>query len=470
MGDLEKPECSDGGPHRFVNMLERGRRWFAFASVVAAAVGVGLDLFAGFLGLQFSVDAPATSPLSAISILFLALSVVTSDRRDGGTSVNLLMALLAIAICVIPHAGVFLGFPAIDLGVFQGTVGLDTAFIVVLLATSVVMRFRSIVVGLGAGLAATALVMNALIGQTYGLPYFDGHMAPMTLLALIFGTWAVASLYLHRPLVRVMFLSGPIGIRTRSMMAVSFAAPWTCGLLLYHWYGVPDREFAVEATLIAAIIWTMMAVTLASGFIHEKADQKRRIAENKLAQQAIHDPLTGLLNRAGLSKTLSSQWTRFQQTGVSAAILLIDLDHFKSVNDTYGHSIGDAVLRSVRQALLPHLREADVIGRWGGEEFICVLNDTDLRHLQQISERVRKALVGIANLPAVTHGKGPVPVSGSIGVSTFIKGDRAYEAAIRRADDSLYAAKRNGRNRVVFDPLLRRTFIKPARPESVLTA
>jgi diguanylate cyclase (GGDEF)-like protein len=470
LGDLEKPECDDGGPHRFMNWLEGGRTWFALAAVLAAVIGVVFDLGGGTIWAIGRVESPATSPLTALSIMCLAAAIISSDRRNGSLLINAIMSFLAIALCLLPHTAMMIGFTQIEFDTFRGQVGVDTALIVSLLAVCVMMRFRLPVCGLISGMVGTALVLNGLIGQTYGLPYFDGQMAPMTLVSLIFGLWAITSLYLHRPLVRVMFLSGSIGTRTRLMMGVSFAAPWACGFLLHHWYGVPEREFHVEAALISAIIWIMMAVTLASGFLQEKADQKRRAAERKLRQQAIHDPLTGLLNRAGLAQALSAQWQRFERQGVSAAVVLIDLDRFKLVNDTFGHMTGDAVLRSVRHALLPFLREEDAVGRWGGEEFLCVLNDTELRNLHQISERVRLALQAISDLPAVSHGKGRVPVSGSIGVSTFMAGDRGYEAAIKRADTSLYAAKRNGRNRVVFDPALRRTFIRPQRPESVLTA
>lgn len=470
LGNLENPENIDGGPHRIIQRLEAARKWFVLASVVVALLGVWLDQLTSLLDIVIGAAGTMTPPLTAISIISLAVAILSSDRRYAGVWLAPLAAMLAILLCVMPIALNLAGFAPIRTGILSDTVGQDEALVIVLLAVSVLVRFQLPMLGLMTGFAATALAMHAVISNSYGLPDSNGQMMPLTLIALTCAIWAVISLYLHRPIVRVMFLSGSIGMRTRVMMAVGFLAPWACGMVLYHWYRVPERAFPVEATLISAIIWIMLAVTLASGFLHEVADKKRRLAEHRLAQQAIQDPLTGLLNRGGLNKALSAQWNRFQRSGVSAAVFVIDLDHFKLINDTYGHSVGDVVLRSVRRALLPYLREEDVIGRWGGEEFLCVLNETDLRHLHQIAERLRAALQAISDLPAMSHGKGRISVSGSIGVSTYLQGDRGFEEAIRRADDALYVAKRNGRNRVVFDPLLRRKFIRPARPESVLTA
>jgi len=224
LGDLENPETYNSGPHRLVYGLEAGRKWFAICAVFVAVIGVMLDLFGVTFALIYGPASPATSPITAISVLCLAASIIYSDRRKGRISINVVTAGLAIAVCVIPHAVHQLGLPKIETGAFSGTVGQDTAIIVVLLALSVLLRFAAGVLGLAAGLAGSAFVMNATIGQTYGLPYFDGQMALMTLVSLILVMCAVASLYLHRPLVRVMFLSGAIGARTRMMMGVGFVA------------------------------------------------------------------------------------------------------------------------------------------------------------------------------------------------------------------------------------------------------
>lgn len=456
---------------RYVIWMEKSQYLMTGLAVVSAIIGVIINF--AEIPLVFWSEGPdaQTTPITLLSIVFLAVGVASSGRTGRYAQIGYASAIGALLISVLPH---LVGFPVAVLNnaaFNRGSLGLDTSLIIGCIAMSILFRRSFPKIGLAAGLAASALILNGGISQTYGLAYFDGNMALMTLISLIFITVATIPLYLDRPIVRVMFLSGHIGMRTRLMMAVGFVAPWLCGLLLYHWYGVPERSFAVEATLISAIIWVMFAVTLASGFLHERADTIRRQMERQLAIQAVSDPLTGLNNRKGLTKSLSRQWDRFNRFQRTSAILLIDLDNFKMINDTFGHDIGDIVLKSVGNALRPYLRQDDAVGRWGGEEFLCVLNDANVIHLNRISERLRLAIKDISDLPVLLHGKGKVEVSASIGVSVFMANDRGYEAAIRRADEALYAAKRHGRNRVIFDPLVRAmTVPKKVRSESALTA
>ncbi|WP_165611781.1 GGDEF domain-containing protein [Cognatiyoonia koreensis] len=471
MVGLENPERDATEQHRYINWLKAARKWVTLAAIVLVFFGLAENLLGVSLSTYtFGTDA-ATSPLSAFSITLLAFAISLGDRREAHAWHGSVIALFAIlAVSAQRVAPLFVDHIPFGTYFVAGTVGTDTMLIICLLAVSVLMRFQTAVLGLATWLAACALILNGIIGHTYGLPYFDGEMAILTLLSLVCCLIGTLALYLHRPLVRVVFMTGSIGFRTRTMMAVGFLAPWFCGLLLYRWYGVPEREFHVEATLISAIIWTMLAVTLASGFSQERADKERRAAEKRLAEQALTDSLTGLPNRAALTARLTTYWTRFQRFNVPSAIILIDLDHFKAINDTFGHDMGDNVLRAVRGALLPYLRQDDIVARWGGEEFICVLKNTDLRQLQHISERLRAAIRAISDLPALSHGKGPVKVSASVGVSTFLAGDRGYEAAIKRADDALYVAKRHGRNRVIFDGALRPQPTRQKRFGNVLTA
>lgn len=467
MVDLENPERNPQEEHRYIIWLESARVWIVLFAFLCAGIG----LLANFLGVSLSTyitgEAPATTLNTALCILFLGIAICTSDNRKKFRTLRPIAVLATIICAGAPQAIDFMGLggPFVSSGF-----GLDTSLIIVLLAISVQARFHLSYVGLWAGLAASALILNGVIGQSYGLPFFDGEMALMTLISLACIMVATASLYLHRPLIRVMFMSGSIGLRTRTMMAVGFLAPWGCGLLLYRWYGVPERAFHVEATLISAIIWIMFVVTLASGFSHEKADQERRRAERRLAQQALTDTLTQLPNRAATTARLSELWHRFHRFGESSAIVLVDLDHFKTINDTFGHDIGDKVLQSMRDAIMPYLRDDDLVGRWGGEEFICILRNTELQHLQRITERLRMSIRKVSDLPTLDHGKGRVNVSASFGISTLQKGDKGYTAAIKRADDALYVAKRNGRNRAVFDSALRASVLESVRMRNALRA
>ena len=157
------------------------------------------------------------------------------------------------------------------------------------------------------------------------------------------------------------------------------------------------------------------------------------------------DPLTGLANRAGLDAALSRILDEHAQDG-NLACAVVDIDHFKSLNDRYGHQVGDEVLRVVSRALLISVRQADLVGRPGGDEFLVIFPDTDLPTAQVVADRIRTAIVE-SDLRAVLGSGVLGGISASIGVASFQPGD-TITRLVERADRCLYAAKRSGRNRV----------------------
>jgi diguanylate cyclase len=159
------------------------------------------------------------------------------------------------------------------------------------------------------------------------------------------------------------------------------------------------------------------------------------------------DPLTGLANRGGLDIALGRLLG--ERTGDALACAVVDIDHFKSLNDSYGHQLGDEVLRIVSRALLVSTREGDIVGRPGGDEFLVVLPRTDAIAAREAAERMRRAIVD-SDLSAVLGAGVLGGVSASIGIALFRPGD-TIAAFAGRADRCLYEAKHQGRNRVVCD-------------------
>jgi diguanylate cyclase (GGDEF)-like protein len=158
--------------------------------------------------------------------------------------------------------------------------------------------------------------------------------------------------------------------------------------------------------------------------------------------RAATDALTGLPNRRAIQDTLKRMLAQSGRTVSPLAALLIDLDHFKQINDTYGHEQGDAVLAAVGDVLASHVRASDFAGRNGGEEFIALLPDTNAAGALVLAEKLRGAIANI-QLPGVNRA-----ITASFGVATYpdLAGDS--EALLRLADRALYAAKGSGRNRV----------------------
>jgi len=155
---------------------------------------------------------------------------------------------------------------------------------------------------------------------------------------------------------------------------------------------------------------------------------------------SITDPLTQIYNRMKLDEVLHREWDRACRYDHHLALLMIDIDHFKSVNDTFGHQVGDQVLKSVAQILSAYVRQIDAVGRWGGEEFVIIAPHTDVAGALSLAEKIRHKIEEASFEPVAN-------LTVSIGVGSYHQGE-AIEELIKKADDSLYHAKRSGRNQV----------------------
>ncbi|MCW5657299.1 MAG: GGDEF domain-containing protein [Burkholderiaceae bacterium] len=171
--------------------------------------------------------------------------------------------------------------------------------------------------------------------------------------------------------------------------------------------------------------------------------QKRHEAR-RLGTLAMGDELTGLLNRRALLQRLDAELQRARRNRHPVSVLMVDADHFKSINDTHGHAAGDQVLRHLAALLTKALRAGDWVGRLGGEEFLAVLPDASLDHTRSIAERMREA---VAASPCPTP-RGALALTVSIGAASHRGDGESSEALLQRADGALYAAKSQGRNRV----------------------
>lgn len=174
---------------------------------------------------------------------------------------------------------------------------------------------------------------------------------------------------------------------------------------------------------------------------------RERTAELEKANEGLrhlsrHDVLTGLANRMAANEHLHSEFMRMKRTGSTYAVLMLDVDYFKRINDSYGHEAGDHVLKRVAKTLNHCLRESDFVARFGGEEFIVLLPDTNLPSAAQVAEKIRRAVEASVD-PIAGH------ISISIGVAVSSPENHDESAAVNLADDRLYAAKNAGRNCVV---------------------
>lgn len=177
---------------------------------------------------------------------------------------------------------------------------------------------------------------------------------------------------------------------------------------------------------------------------------ERKQLEELLVHQSMTDPLTGLGNRRFLEKQAEIEMARAERSGKPLCLIALDLDHFKRINDTYGHDIGDLVLKEFAKTALDQLREGDVLCRIGGEEFTALLPETSEEQALGVAERLRFA---VERAPVFTGETEPLSYTASLGITRIRSDETGLRNAIKRADDALYKAKEGGRNqaRLMFD-------------------
>jgi diguanylate cyclase (GGDEF)-like protein len=199
-----------------------------------------------------------------------------------------------------------------------------------------------------------------------------------------------------------------------------------------------------EGLLYYVLPFSMVAAAILVALGVADRLREQRLALTEAERRAQTDPLTGVLNRRSLIERLDAACLRARARGLPIALLFIDLDHFKEINDSFGHAAGDACLKKIIGPIQTELRQSDVIGRYGGEEFVVILSSADIAAAHPIAERIRNRVADVR-----VDGFGPsINITCSIGVATSDTLGVWGEHLIAQADAAVYAAKRSGRNRV----------------------
>jgi diguanylate cyclase (GGDEF)-like protein len=222
------------------------------------------------------------------------------------------------------------------------------------------------------------------------------------------------------------------GVEVADAHGRSWCFPLTAGGTLVGVIGVAD-EPALTKSDRQAVAAAAALVAVAVRNVHVLQATR---------DTGIRDALTGCVLRTFALETLDGELRRSRRNGRPVSVLMMDIDNFKTINDTHGHQSGDAVLAAVGAQLAEVLRSTDVKCRYGGDEFLVILPETPALGAQQVAEALRRQIAELAIDPAVK-----VPVSASIGVAVSMPGELAVDALVRRADEALYEAKRGGRNR-----------------------
>ncbi len=312
--------------------------------------------------------------------------------------------------------------------VFASVVGVALAYLIIRLSPR--LGLKGSVIILGQVLYAFTCIVGAyaMVGPMRGLAI------SLLLSVLVFGAFSSTRMQIRASSLYAVFLLGFV------MLLMSRLQPER----------YPPQEeminFAVATSMLIAVAY--MAGRL-SELRREVKGRTQALAEAlaRIQEMAVRDELTRLFNRGHMSEVLVAEWSRRDRLQQPPCMALIDIDHFKRVNDTLGHAAGDAVLRGFARTILNVLRGHDVLARWGGEEFLLLLPDTPLEGACAVLERLRTQLavgeVGQADMPVrITFSAGLVQVQSR----------ETIESAIERADQAMYRAKNEGRDRIVVEP------------------
>lgn len=213
-------------------------------------------------------------------------------------------------------------------------------------------------------------------------------------------------------------------------------------IFLEQWVSQIVPQVSLDQHMLQIIRYTNLSgFVLLSGSISFAFAKATNLSQDALLEMATFDKLTGLHNRYSLEAFVESNVEQSKQNGKPLSMLMVDIDYFKIVNDHYGHLCGDAVLSTVAKVMQGALRAQDELGRWGGEEFMVVLPDTDASTLGLLADRLRLAIMHTDYVYKNKH----LSITATVGGTSLIAGD-TVESLISRTDQALYHGKRNGRN------------------------
>lgn len=293
------------------------------------------------------------------------------------------------------------------------------------------------VLGLGVViLFCAAIIGKRLSGQLSQRMFAIGvHFAVFATVCGAIAFWPKYPNFSSSSMLLVM-LAGPLVITRASDMV--FMLPHLAVAFLTLNYRFTDTTFSNH--MLYLIVATGEAWFFA--LVLERSNRAKFLAELRLEQEATRDYLTNLSNRRHFTELAEKELPRARRHGRPLSLLLIDLDHFKNVNDRFGHGAGDAVLRDAAALLAGGVRQSDRVCRFGGEEFAILLPETDVQAATELAERLRIAVQ--ANV--FTHAQGRIAITCSIGISTLNDAAADLDRLVKQADQALYAAKAQGRD------------------------
>ena len=351
------------------------------------------------------------------TMLILSLSI----------SINLFMLAWDLFVLYQPQF-----YPWVNLAVIHTHLSLGMIFMSVFIGLLLLCHFCSQQRWVEKFMPMLSVQLFTLVLLIHG--YFVGSFSPATMVGYV--GWACVGLILFdRKIIYCALAPATIVLLLLNYLSTFAGLPYAP---LFNME--PMNQTVMHPFWVMSMFFFLVPLMLVFLFLFEILLSQWRIREATIATLSRIDPLTNVMNRRSIANQLEQL---HQQRKALYSVVLLDLDHFKHINDNYGHDMGDQVLIQVAECLAQHVREQDMIGRFGGEEFILLLPNTTTEQAQHVAERCRIALTELN----FVYEQQPFSISASFGISSSQNASEPQQL-IRQADQALYAVKTAGRNQV----------------------
>lgn len=459
----EYRELSGAGTVRFplVRLVTAARRpvllavFLLWVAVIAAKI---LGVSSGRVGAVIGED---TSILGLITTGLLGLALYLHRPLHKAGPFPFSLATLALGLASLGIAASLGWARAEGLSAYIETLGgglvgattslrFNAALAYGLVALFLILRNRFVSLAIFVMLWPPMILLLALVGRLYGIGDFEGAMDLSTIVMLGGLSFASFALVSHHRMFRIVLGRSTTGVIARTQIIIGALVPLVMGMVLLGLKQVNSAE--LDTLLVTSMICFFGAAILISMRIVDRYDWQRRMLERRLVSLSFTDQLTGAQSRRSALLQIPRILAKARRDEEPLGVVMIDLDHFKRVNDTLGHEAGDFVLVRVAYALKAELRASDILARWGGEEFLVILPGACLTDTAGIAEALRARIqrdLAFDLPPEWTQNSiGDVSVTASIGFTTWLPEEDDLGPALSRADLALYRAKNGGRNRI----------------------
>jgi len=401
-------------------------------------------------------NGPATHELTIIA-MFLLVSGILLDKinrtpniaRILFSSVGIIGSLSLVEILLnINIISLLTPFHEVtELAIAKGlihAVGANTALSFVALSLAHLLRHKYPLFSFFICSVVPLIVFGSLVGYVYEQKQIYGAMSLITVSLMLPISIMSALYWSHYSFLKSLFLSSKIGNISRVHALLAIILPIFLGSMIIYVSQINHAyPFALYTTVIT---WGLSFVCFYVSREHEKLDSVRRAYERKILKMSVTDQLTGCYNRFMANSMGDLSIEQAKRSLVPIAVLMIDIDDFKVINDRHGHSEGDEVLKVITKSIGDTLRKSDVFFRWGGEEFLVILNDCSEISTNVLAEKI---LHTIENTHYVTKSMVTLNITASIGYVVYSPEMSEFSTMVNYADKAMYRAKQSGKNKVI---------------------